>query len=217
VLHRLRLAVKPLVPVSLHRAVKRLVLSLTAVALWGRRVTCPCCGRSFRRFLRYPALFCPGCSSYERHRFLCLVFDERPELLAGRRNVLHVGPEPCIRRWIEPRVADYLSIDLDPRRAMRAMDVTALELPDGSFDLVVCSHVLEEVADRDAAVREIGRVLEPGGLALFGTAVPLQPELEERLDRAGFEVEALTAGDVGAETVERHGLIPDERLYLASV
>jgi SAM-dependent methyltransferase len=162
VLHRLRLAVKPLVPVSLHRAVKRLVLTLTAVALSGSRVNCPCCGRSFRRFLRYPALFCPGCSSYERHRFLCLVFDERPELLAERR-MLHVGPEPCIRRRIEPSVAVYLSIDLDPRRAMRAMDVTALELADDSFDLVVCSHVLDEVADRDAALREIHRVLEPGG------------------------------------------------------
>jgi SAM-dependent methyltransferase len=217
VLHRLRLAVKPLVPVSLHRGVKRLVLSLTALGLWGSRVTCPCCGRSFRRFLRYPALFCPGCSSYERHRFLCLVLDERPELLAERRSVLHVGPEPCIRRRIEPNVDDYLSIDLDPRRAMRAMDVTALELPDDSFDLVVCSHVLEEVADRDTALREIGRVLEPGGLALFGTAVPLQPELEERLERAGFSIEALRAGELGAEAVDRHGLIPDERLYLAKV
>lgn len=217
VLHRLRLAIKPLVPVTLHAAAKRVVLSAAGLALRGDRVRCPCCGRSFRRFLRYPALFCPGCSSYERHRFLCLVLDARPDLLAGRRSVLHVGPEPCIRRRIEPCVGEYLSIDLDPRRAMRAMDVTALDFPNERFDLAVCSHVLDEVPDRDTALQELVRVLEPGGLALFGMAVPLQTELEERLERAGFSVEALVAGDLGDETVERCGLIPDERLYLARV
>jgi SAM-dependent methyltransferase len=216
VLHRLRLAVKPLVPVSLHAAAKRIALFWARLALAGDRVSCPCCGRSFRRFLRYPALFCPGCSSYERHRFLCLVLDRRPELLAARRGVLHVGPEPCIRRRVERRVGEYVSIDLDPRRAMRAMDVTALDFPDGRFDLALCSHVLDEVTDRDRALSELRRVLRPRGLALFGTAVPLQPELEERLQRAGFSVEALVAGDLDAATVERYGLIPDERLYLAT-
>jgi SAM-dependent methyltransferase len=216
VLHRLRLAVKPLVPVPLHAAAKRIVLFGTRLALAGTRVSCPCCGRSFRRFLRYPALFCPGCSAYERHRFLCVVLDRRPELLSARRGMLHVGPEPCIRRRVERRVGEYVSIDLDPRRAMRAMDVTALGFPEGRFDLVVCTHVLDEIADRDRAVSELRRVLGPGGLALFGTAVPLQPELEERLERAGFAVEALAAAALGQETVERYGLIPEERLYLAS-
>jgi len=217
VLHRLRLAVKPLVPFALQSAAKRLVLFFSALALTGSRVSCPCCGRSFRRFLHYPALFCPGCSSYERHRFLCLELERRPELLAARRSVLHVGPEPCIRRRVEPGVGDYVSIDLDPRRAMRAMDVAAMAFPDDRFDLVICSHVLEEVPDRDAALREINRVLEPGGLALFGAALPFQDELEERLERAGFTVEVLVAGDLGAETLTRCGLIAEERLYLACV
>ena len=165
--------------------------------------------------MRYPALFCPGCSSHERHRFLCLVLDRRPDIVAGQPSMLHVGPEPCIRRRLEPRVGEYLSIDLDARRAMRAMDVTALAFPDGRFDLALCSHVLDEVADRDRALSELRRVLRPGGLALFGTAVPLQPELEERLEKAGFSVEALEAQELGGEAVERYGLIPDERLYLA--
>jgi SAM-dependent methyltransferase len=217
VLHRLRLALKPYVPVSLHRAAKRAVLSTVALALAGSRVECACCGRSYRRFLRYPALFCPGCSSYERHRFLCLVLDARPELLAGRR-LLHVGPEPCIRRRLERvDLSGYLSIDLDPSRAMRAMDVTMLDLEDGSFDAAICSHVLEEVADRDQALAELRRVLRPGGLALLGTTVPAQEELEERLSRAGFQVEALTARELGSDSVARYGLIADERLYLARV
>src|SRR5829696_1066453 len=126
VLHRLRLAVKPLVPVALRGAAKSLALRLAAIGLRGSRVDCPCCGRSFRRFLSYPAPYCPACGSYERHRFLCLVLDGRPELLTGRRSALHVGPEPCIQRKLERSgVDDYLSIDIDPRLAMQAMDVTA--------------------------------------------------------------------------------------------
>ena len=129
-LHRLRVAIKPFVPVALHGTAKGLALRLAALGLRGSGVDCPCCGSSFRRFLRYPALYCPACGSYERHRFLCLVFDRRPELLAGRGSALHVGPEPCIRRRLERSGMDgYLSIDLEPRRAMRAMDVTALDLP----------------------------------------------------------------------------------------
>jgi ubiquinone/menaquinone biosynthesis C-methylase UbiE len=42
-------------------------------------------------------------------------------------------------------------------------DATALPLPDEAFDLVICSQVLEYVADVARAVREIRRVLRPGG------------------------------------------------------
>jgi len=42
-------------------------------------------------------------------------------------------------------------------------DVTSLPFRDGAFDVVVCSEVLEHVRDADAAVRELVRVLKPGG------------------------------------------------------
>jgi GT2 family glycosyltransferase/glycosyltransferase involved in cell wall biosynthesis/SAM-dependent methyltransferase len=54
-------------------------------------------------------------------------------------------------------------------RAQRALfpirheDLTALTLPSGSFDLVTTNEVLEHVPDLDAALREIARVLKPGG------------------------------------------------------
>ena len=43
------------------------------------------------------------------------------------------------------------------------MDVTAIRHPDGSFDRVMCMHVLDFVDDTGRAVREIVRVLGPGG------------------------------------------------------
>ncbi len=40
---------------------------------------------------------------------------------------------------------------------------TALRMPDESADVVVCQHGLQFVPDRSAAVRELHRVLRPGG------------------------------------------------------
>jgi 2-polyprenyl-6-hydroxyphenyl methylase/3-demethylubiquinone-9 3-methyltransferase len=45
----------------------------------------------------------------------------------------------------------------------------ALPYEDGHYDAVVCVDVLEHVADLDQTVREISRVLTPGGLFLFDT------------------------------------------------
>jgi SAM-dependent methyltransferase len=42
-------------------------------------------------------------------------------------------------------------------------DVVNLPYADGSFDVVVCSEVLEHVSDNKAAVTELVRVLKPGG------------------------------------------------------
>ena len=45
----------------------------------------------------------------------------------------------------------------------------AIPSPGASFDLVSCCDVLEHVDDLDAVLREIARVLRPGGLFFFDT------------------------------------------------
>jgi SAM-dependent methyltransferase len=46
---------------------------------------------------------------------------------------------------------------------IRAEDLTALTLPDDVFDVVITNEVLEHVADIDAALKEMHRVLKSGG------------------------------------------------------
>lgn len=57
------------------------------------------------------------------------------------------------------------------RGAVRCEDVQRLTYADASFDLVTHSEVLEHVPDDARAMRELRRVLRPGGIMLF--TVPL--------------------------------------------
>jgi SAM-dependent methyltransferase len=54
-------------------------------------------------------------------------------------------------------------------------DGTSLPFPDGSFDRIVCSEVLEHIPDDARALRELFRVLKPGGV-LAATVPTWLPE-----------------------------------------
>jgi ubiquinone/menaquinone biosynthesis C-methylase UbiE len=55
-----------------------------------------------------------------------------------------------------------------PARLM-AMDARQLDFPSASFDLVYSFHALEHIAEPERALREMARVLRPGGTFLVGT------------------------------------------------
>jgi SAM-dependent methyltransferase len=57
--------------------------------------------------------------------------------------------------------------DFDPRKVTRHLGLAeALPLPDASVDLVVSTMVLQFIADPEAALREMHRILRPGGIML---------------------------------------------------
>lgn len=137
----------------------------------GDAVECPCCGGRFRAFRPHrsrPEAKCPRCGSLERHRLLWLYFEDRTNLLSEPLEVLHIAPEYSFRRRLRsiPGLR-YVTADLDSPLADVQLDVMEMPFPDGSFDVVLCNHVLEHVADDRAAMREIHRVLRPGGWAVL--------------------------------------------------
>lgn len=161
----------------------------------GRRLECPTCGGRFRRMRHGRGrrdVQCPRCGSYERVRALWLFLRDRTDLFEESNKVLHFAPEPSIAAAIEsmPNV-DYISADIEPGVAMEVVDITAIPYPEGSFDAVICSHVLEHVSDDRRAMSEVFRALRPGGTAYF-----MQPVDFER-----------------AETYEDPSIVsPEERL-----
>jgi SAM-dependent methyltransferase len=196
------------------------------------------CGLFLRAFVDgyegRPHARCPRCDSLERHRHLWLFLARHTPLVADRSlSVLHFAPE----RGIGPRLArgrpGYASADLEPG-AMLQLDVQDLDLPDESFDWVLCSHVLEHVPDDRAAMRELLRVLRPGGTAIVQVPtyslrtdedVTLTPEenlarfgqrdhvriygadVFDRLRAAGFEVDLrLFRDELSARERDRYGL-----------
>jgi SAM-dependent methyltransferase len=136
-------------------------------------------------------------------------------LAAVDDEVLDVG---CGRKPYQKftRAHRYVGVDIDTpaTRALAAADVfydgRRLPFPDASFDTVICSQVLEHVFEPDAFVRELARVLRPGGRLVL--SVPFvwdeheQPQdyaryssfgLRALLERAGFtlvELRKVTAG-----------------------
>ena len=56
--------------------------------------------------------------------------------------------------------------------SFRCADLCRLDLPDASFDVVVCFEAIQQVADPERALGELHRVLRPGGLLLISSPSP---------------------------------------------
>ena len=152
----------------------------------GDAVYCPICERGAIAFLPSgkpprPHVLCPFCGSRERARMMWLFLQERDLLKPGMR-ILHIAPERCVReRLMRIPQVDYVAGDKkEPAYNYPAgtidLDITVMPFPEDRFDLILCSHVLEHIADDGAALRELFRVLASGGTAVL--MVPLE------LDRA---------------------------------
>lgn len=159
---------------SAGRPLKRAVKS---VAFRGNARFCPICGKSARVFQPYGIkrrqdVRCPFCGSLERHRLLWRYLQGKTDFfqVSGVR-MLHVAAEPFFEQRFRRQIGDgYLTADL-MLPADVTIDVTDIPYPDETFDILFCSHVLEHVPDDRQAMREMYRVLKPGGWAI--TLVPI--------------------------------------------
>ena len=208
-------------------------------------VTCPCCGwegYSFRTLdighWLLPQIECPNCLAHDRHRMLELFFSRRPPdfLKQAGVRVLHFAPEPHVLRYFQEGTGPWLLAgDLDPRAMIHARgprlacDMQQIPLRESAVDGILCIHVLEHIPDDRQALRELARILKPGGMACI--MAPLSPipatrdwgapdpllfqhyrdysasDFAERLQ--AFEVEAVRPADLMSPDEQQRFQIPD--------
>lgn len=95
---------------------------------------------------------------------------ERARTRDPKPRLLDVG---CGIKPYEPffagAVAEYVGVDVANAAAELEGTVEEIPVPDGSFDLVLCTQTLEHAEDPARAVRELRRVVAPGGRVLAST------------------------------------------------
>src|SRR5690349_20256312 len=107
----------------------------------------------------------------------------------GRVRILDVGcgVKPYYPYFVDV-ASEYVGVDVVENPAAELLGpVEALPVEDSSFDLVLCTQVLEHCDDPAQAVRELCRVTRPGGRVLASThgVQVYHPRSEER--RVGKE------------------------------
>lgn len=159
---------------------------ITALPYFGKGRYCPVCAKSSRRFRPFGIVpredaQCIHCGALERHRLFWLFLQSNTDLFDGKlRKMLHVAPEPCFESRFKERLGNnYLTADLFNPRAMVKMDICDIQYPDGSFDAIYCSHVLEHVLDDKQAMREFFRVLKTNRWAILNVPITSEKTYED--------------------------------------
>lgn len=250
-----------LIPVSVYPVLDRAFSwcrgSLNLLFLKGSKYRCPVCHHSFKRLLhggydhqvlkekkvigggRRNNAVCPFCFSMDRERLIYL-FIQSQGLLQDHMRLLHIAPEKSLQQVIKKKNIDYYPADLDSPLAAIQMDIQQIAFVEGYFDAIICNHVLEHVPDDIKAMKELYRVLKPGGWAIL--QVPFSPILEktfedntvtgrkerervfgqsdhmriygtdytDRLRSAGFEVSQEKMDTV---SIQRYALLEDEVVF----
>ena len=232
---------------------KRAALLARGVLFLGRTYRCPCCGWSLRGFVgewgllaSAPDGYCPRCNAKARHRRLWLYLQEHTNLADARARLLEIAPWWAIsRRLLRAPNISFVGLDLMRRGPHVTVvgDATRIPIGNESLEAALCIHTLEHIEDDRQAMRELFRVLKPGGWAIVSVPLELDgltyedptvtdPEdrlrafgershvrlygldLEDRLREVGFAVRLDWASEIPLETRRRFGLRDDENLFL---
>lgn len=207
---------------------------------------CPICGFTGRRFQEFgnpprPDAQCPTCLALERHRLLWVYLQNETDVSNGAGRLLYFAPKSCIEDGLRDRSnLQLVTTDLMMNTVDAKTDITRLPFSTSTFDIVICSHVLEHVPEDGVAISELHRVVKEGGCAVilvpkydidethedesitspegreeaFGQHDHVRKygrDFEDRLAKAGFSVNTRTyAHELEKSSVEKMGLESDD-------
>lgn len=149
---------------------------IAPILYYGNKFEDPISGKTYRKFLPYgysgrakrDNVLCPGSLSLERHRLLWLYLKNKTDFFTKKRKMLHIAPEQCFYKLFKamPNL-DYKTGDYNSPIADIHFDLHQAPFEDNTFDVIFCNHVLEHVEDANQCMRELYRIMKPGGFGIF--------------------------------------------------
>ena len=157
---------------------------------------CPVCRNPIKAFLPLPAFYmehfekygfpytpdegetinfeqysCPHCGASDRDRLCACYLEERLSLYdAGDQiHLLDIAPSLPLGSFLNKfRNITHRTADLFMKGVNHTIDITNMpEIDSDSYDILICSHVLEHVSNDKKALSELYRVLKPGGWGII--------------------------------------------------
>ena len=127
--------------------------------------------------LNYKQYSCPHCYSSDRDRLYALYIRDKAAGHYKKRtlDIVEFAPFQPLGQMIKKigvfnlRTADLFMEGVDDKVNLEDMSL----YQDESFDCFICSHVLEHVPDDKKALRELQRILKPGGWGILMVPVLL--------------------------------------------
>ena len=117
--------------------------------------------------------FCPICRSTDRARLIIQFLSFLKDELGNNLKVLQIAPDDVIERYLKARDdIEYESTDLFMDKVTFTADIQDLSMVENqTYDIVICSHVLEHVHNDRVAMKELYRILKQDGMCII--LVPL--------------------------------------------
>lgn len=156
---------------------------------FGNKYEDPISGKTYRKFLPYgysgkakrKNVLCPGTLSLERHRLLWLYLKQKTDFFTKPYKMLHIAPEQCFYKLFKSQAnLNYVTGDYNSPIADIHFDLHKAPFNDNSFDIIFCNHVLEHVEDSFICMKELYRIMKPGGWGIF--QVPLNSSNPKTLE-----------------------------------
>ncbi len=203
-MNTLKQSLKRLIPVWLGKKIRGTYQKMLGLYYKGNKYHCPYCKHSFRKMLTdgetHPVITkyqiigsglrdnctCPRCYSKDRDRLIHLYLEKKTDIFTSKKptRVLHIAPEAWLKELFQSLahveytygVKGVKNMGYYYDRKTLELDITKLAIDDNTYDIIVCNHVLEHIPDDTQALKEIYRILKPGGWAIL--QVPHSNQLE---------------------------------------
>ena len=160
---------KAVVPISIIRKFSTELRSINRILYYGNNHQCSICKANLRKFIMdKTGNLCPVCGSLDRTRHL-YNYIKKNNLLKGK--VLHFSPPKCLKdRFENLSNVDYFPTDyLGEFQAKYQYNIEQLPVDSGTFNLIICYHILEHIVNDRMAMKELFRVLDRNGILMIQT------------------------------------------------